>query len=338
MATNDDLDAWISDARDVLDARAQVGSAPDLVDVVARAHRLAPDRVASALGREAEAFAPVVPLRRGMHREHGGDGLGPWIDDARAVIEADVEAHVREVPGFRITAHPPARRSFRRVAATMAPWVGVAAALGVFWMLVGEPDAGTRASGERVLHQALHHHAIRPLGGAIQERHHRALEPSRRAFGERSPSGVDAVAQELPQPPSLQQPDAPPHRRPVSLPARDDLRAWVAEAQARWEAGDLAEAERLLAKVTRVGGRSVLVEMAYADRFSLAYQRQDAPRRIALWSDYLERFPRGRFAEDARSGLCRAERRTSCWRAYLDDFPRGVYRAEAEANLESGEP
>jgi len=43
-------------------------------------------------------------------------------------------------------------------------------------------------------------------------------------------------------------------------------------------------------------------------------------------------FPEGRFADDARAGLCRrdASDRPACWRAYLEAFPEGSYRAQAE--------
>ncbi|MCA9634570.1 MAG: hypothetical protein KC420_00860 [Myxococcales bacterium] len=60
-------------------------------------------------------------------------------------------------------------------------------------------------------------------------------------------------------------------------------------------------------------------------------------REAAVWEEYLRRFPRGRYADDARAGLCRRADdadASECWRRYLEAFPRGTHRAEAERSSE----
>ena len=75
------------------------------------------------------------------------------------------------------------------------------------------------------------------------------------------------------------------------------------------------------------------VEMAHADLFTLASQARDVGLLRKRWKAYLGRFGRGRFADDARAGLCRtaaAAQRDGCWAQYLEDFPKGSFRAEAQ--------
>ena len=104
------------------------------------------------------------------------------------------------------------------------------------------------------------------------------------------------------------------------------------QADQKWKAGDLAGARALLETIVRRGGRSSRVEMAYADLFVMAKQSGRKSQRRALFSAYLRKFPRGRFAEDARAGRCRlasAGERPACWSNYLVAHPKGVYAAEA---------
>ena len=106
------------------------------------------------------------------------------------------------------------------------------------------------------------------------------------------------------------------------------------EAQAHWRAGRRDEAQRLFARIVARGGRSRAAEMAFADLFTLAHQQGDAGAQRRWWRAYLRRFPKGRFADDARAGLCRGEARAeqgACWAEYLEDFPHGSFREEARA-------
>jgi hypothetical protein len=120
---------------------------------------------------------------------------------------------------------------------------------------------------------------------------------------------------------------------------QDALRELDERAAARLAAGDDAGAEALYRQLVRQGGRSSLVELAYGDLFMLVHRRGDRRAKVGLWNEYLGKFPRGRFADDARAGLCRtaaADARASCWQRYLDDFPGGAYHREAARALHSG--
>ncbi|HWB74548.1 MAG TPA: hypothetical protein VG755_06325, partial [Nannocystaceae bacterium] len=115
------------------------------------------------------------------------------------------------------------------------------------------------------------------------------------------------------------------------------LRALADEAEAALGRGELQRADELLAKLVAIGGRHRLVELAYGDRFTIAHRRGIIGEQTKLWRAYLQRFPRGRFADDARAGLCRhaqPDARASCWQRYLDEFPSGAYQAAARRGLE----
>lgn len=115
----------------------------------------------------------------------------------------------------------------------------------------------------------------------------------------------------------------------------DDLLARLDdEAEACMQAGDYAGADERYRQIVARGGRRVQVELAFSDRFHLARRRDDEPALRKLWTAYLDRFPRGQFADDARGGLCRlapAATRAACWRDYLADFPSGSFAADARA-------
>ncbi len=111
-----------------------------------------------------------------------------------------------------------------------------------------------------------------------------------------------------------------------------DLDALEAEAEDLWRAGDRAGAEALLRKIIRLSRARRRADLAYGDLFTITRQLYGREREAEVWREYLARFPRGRYADDARAGLCRRESASearACWSRYMLDFPSGTHRDEA---------
>lgn len=72
----------------------------------------------------------------------------------------------------------------------------------------------------------------------------------------------------------------------------------------------------------------------------LARQIRGGDGQVAVWREYLAAFPAGRFADDARAGLCQrapADARAACWREYLERHPAGSHRRQAEAVVQGAD-
>lgn len=111
-------------------------------------------------------------------------------------------------------------------------------------------------------------------------------------------------------------------------------------AHAAWRAGDLARAERLFRRLAKRAGTGRLGDLAYGDLFTLARQRGERGKDAKLWREYLRRFPQGRFADDARAGLCRraeGQAQRQCWERYLQAMPKGAHRAQASRSVAATE-
>ena len=118
---------------------------------------------------------------------------------------------------------------------------------------------------------------------------------------------------------------------PVSAPAEDPLAALDREAQALWQQGRLRDAADKFAEIVQRAPGSRSAEAAYGDLFAL--ENRLGGDAVSLWRAYLRQFPRGRYADDARAGVCRREpeaRRGACWSDYLVAHPDGAHRREAE--------
>ena len=164
---------------------------------------------------------------------------------------------------------------------------------------------------------------------------------SRGGSVERSPTVQPVPPATLePDPAPPDPPAAPPrpakHERAARASVDAELAALDALANKKWKAGDHKGATKLFEEIVRRGNRGRRADLAFGDLFSLARQQGLHQREASLRRRYLARFPRGRFADDARAWLCRhSERRAKqCWRAYLRERPRGTYRAEAERELD----
>lgn len=144
-----------------------------------------------------------------------------------------------------------------------------------------------------------------------------------------TPSQQEAVAPEAtPAVPELDPADEPTRK----APPRKTLDELEALAHQRWTDGDLAGAESALRRVIARAGRGRRADLAFGDLFAVVRAKSGPDAEAREWSRYLERFPRGRFADDARAGLCRrasGSQRAQCWGDYLKAHPTGAHARQA---------
>ncbi len=258
-----------------------------------------------------------------------GDGLDLFIDSARA--QAESECRERERAGI------PARRSPSRWRFTSVS-LGAAAAVVAGWLglMALQDEPGRAMVGDT---------GMTPQAAASAERagtetvEHRG-SPAPVTMPTHPVEEASDPAEEGTAPADLRRPSVTPPETRRRTPGEDldgRLRRMDEEAEAALRAGDAILADRLYTEIIRLGGWRPVVELAYADRFTLAHDSGDPARQRRLWTQYLRRFPRGRLADDARAGLCRQAPTTaarSCWGAYLVDFPHGAYRSQAQRTLD----
>lgn len=321
-----ELDAFVAEAIGTLDR--DMGSravARSFGDVLARAHRLDPQRVPASVLAEDRRSRRVVELR--PHRESAEvavreRALDELITDARIELETEI-AQARPMSS---TLRPPAPQHHRGMRwGALAGGLAVAAALVLAALNV---TTSTQRTTDDEKHQAF----AFPNDGRGTEQS-LELRPAPRAASEEPARAAPEVE---PEPVVEEQPAvaAPRERpRPAAAPTRQErMRALDERAQKLWRAGSVDAAERTFEELIALAGEDRLAELAYADLFSIAHRRGDDRRQVELWHEYLERFPTGRYADDARAGLCRQSRgdaELACWAAYLHEMPRGSYRAEA---------
>lgn len=314
-------DAWVpewGDAAAVAIERdiVRYAAVPDLADVLARARAMDPDAVPAEWDDVAAEAEQVVQLARARALQRATPDAG--VADFAAALRADIEVGLRE---RQMAAIPIAPQPRRRAQVAIAA-VAVLAAAVLLWFTVPRilavlDDDATRQSTEAAQ-------------TAVPDR-----EPA--PFRNREPEAAPEPAPTPPPEPEVATTgelesttgDAAPTPRKRPAPSLDDLEAQALEA---WRAGDLATAERLMLKIAK-SGRTSRAELAYGDLFALARQRRGTAGQVAMWRDYLRRFPRGRFADDAQGGLCRraqsADEARACWADYLRDHPTGTHATEA---------
>jgi hypothetical protein len=292
---------------------------PGLADVIRRAAAAMPD-----LGTREEAeLAEALDAMPDAGESGTFGGLADFIEAARGNADALAEARAQQP----LPAMPP--MASRRRAWPIAMLFAAAAVLVLVPMLWSQL-AGTRidaapptdTSGEAALQSLEEDEARTPFVDR---------EPPRRAPPKPEP---ESEPESEPEPESESEPEI---RAPARKPPRPDrLHTLDAEARAAWTLGDLGLAEDKFRQLVRIGKRGRAVDLAYGDLFSIARQRSDEPGLRRYWKQYAAKFPRGRFIDDARAGLCRTAPRSearSCWRAYLADRPHGTYRRDAEAAI-----
>lgn len=321
-------DAADGEAIDAEDRRVP----PSFAAVLARAHRIDPSAVdGDALDRVADppARAPAADPDR---------LLETLVAAARAEAESSVgQRRARPAPALR----RPTRRGAAVIVGTLAAASAVAAAVSLAISLQGDAldrdadrDSGSLAAAR----------AEQDDAGGIAVNGAPAPSPRPRAARARSTPepAVEVAVEVVPEvevgPEYEVEPEVEPRRHAEPNRAGDSrsrLERLDDRAREALAAGDMKDADDLLAKLILHGGQHRLVEAAFGDRFAIAHRLHSAAEQRKLWRSYLERFPEGRFADDARAGLCRRapQNAAACWSAYLDDFPRGTYRAQAERVL-----
>jgi hypothetical protein len=347
-----DLDALLGEvAWAVDDDIGRTKAAWDFAAVVARAHELDPEQVPRELVREVEAAAPIVSLaqeRRARRATRDDPEFDRIIADVRASVEHDaaLRRHGVETTAARPVVAP-ARTGRRVLFATVAFAAAVVLAFG---LLQGVRYVQTQR--ESPSDEALH------LGESSQPGTEAATIESRERTSTRAvlPPPPKAAAPALEPAPLEPEVAVATPRRTSTLekkkratpetPPAPSLSQRLAEldaaAAAALRARDLPAAAAKFEQIVAQGGTSRLADLAFGELFHIAHRLHDTDGELALWKRYLARFPEGgRFADDARAGLCRRAARATkdaCWRDYLVDFPKGSYVNQADAQLGSKAP
>lgn len=367
--TRRDLSKEPGDALDelILDARAELDEhlehelkefGPDFAAVVEAAHARDPQRIPHAAVQEAHALAPVVVLGAESSQRMSARGQSEFtalLAEARGEIAAEPAPRPRDWSKVHV---PKASSGARR-------WLWAAAAAAAAILAVASPMLATRY--ETAYNAASQAPWWQHAGGSTGTAPFRepalvappdrpsTSRPARPTLAE-PPPPLDAatattidetIAPEPMGPEPAPSSPVPKTRKPTTpeAPAPEapaetlsaQLRRLGGEAEAAWQSGDYAGAERLHRQIIALAPNSRAADLSYGDLFTLARQRSGPAQEQALWREYLTAFPRGRYADDARAGLCRraepASERANCWQQYLTDFPAGVHRPQAERAL-----
>ncbi|HWB76641.1 MAG TPA: hypothetical protein VG755_16865 [Nannocystaceae bacterium] len=312
---SDPVDGLVGDARVVVE-RDAAAIPRDFAAVLARAG------VEQAATDSGNVLA--MPSRTREVETSGDRVLDGLVGDARESIDRMVaQRRMRPIPELAIARPIPRRRGAIIAGVALLAAAVVLVLGGLRWVERGTQD-DVDASREQAFSSQVE-------GGPDGVAHEVEPPVRPRAPTIAPPTPVPAPA------PVIATPNAEPPRNAVR-PSVDQLRALAEDAHRRWRAGDRAGAEAKFERIVKLGGRSSAAELAYGDLFALARQLHDTAKQRARWRAYVKRFPKGRFADDARAGLCRAGGDASCWRDYLRDFPRGSYRSEAASAVGQGDP
>lgn len=325
------LDAWLGDVTAAVEDGLQRSSVPwDFAAMLARAHALDADLVSLQAVREAEQAEPVISLaqRRTQRATREDPEFVRLVEDVRVATEHDAALRSNGV-----TPMAPRRQGGLGRIAIAAVALAAAVVLG-FGVIEGVQMLRTDESpADAALHQG-------DASGATPEQ--AVIDEGTR---ERAPAVTPPMTVEIPAPADAATPTASEPRvlgkprKPKTVAAEppqpslaERLAALDGEAHAAWKAGDFATAETKFEALIALAGETRLADLAYGDLFTLARRRGDAEREVGLWKRYLAAFASGRFADDARAGLCRkaAALPAACWREYLADFPEGSFRSQAE--------
>ena len=351
---NDDhLEAFLGATRRQLDAELAASTArPDLAASVARARELDPAAVSAAAVREVAELPPVAQLRPRSTavRENMSDqtAIAPFVSALRDQLDADLARHIHRsaIAGASPADAPVLPLAAPRSRRTLVA-LGVALAAAVLLAIGLRGAFEARQAREGAIPGAA---ALASLRGAASSAEHRGpprivreqpvpedTKPVPEAIlDEAAPKDskpADTAAKE-PRP-RTRKPAQPPGETTTAPrndnPGEDPLSVLDREAQARWRSGDLRGASEKFSEIVRRAPSTRAAETAYGDLFALEHQLGGDP--VALWRAYLRQFPHGRYADDARAGVCRrepADTRAQCWTDYLATHPHGAHHREAE--------
>jgi len=363
----------------ILAARAELDEAtprelkefgPDFAAVVEAAHARDPQRVPRPALEEALALAPVVVLGAESSQRMSARGqaeFGALLAEARAAVDADA---ARQRPRDWSSVHVPKASPAQTQRGPRWLWATAAAAAAL--LALASPMLATRFETARGAPSQAPwwQHAGGSTGAAShrepvqlpQSREHR---PQTRELAEPPPPAEPTTLVEAPvgpdpdpdpdpdlqpvpktrKPASEPAPTSEPAPAPAPAPTPESLTARLTrlggEAESAWQSGDYASAERLHREIIALAPGSRAADLSFGDLFTLARQRSGPAQEQELWREYLAAFPRGRYADDARAGLCRraaSDERDACWQQYLTDFPAGVHRPQAERALGDAAP
>ncbi|MEM6295763.1 MAG: hypothetical protein AAGA54_31110 [Myxococcota bacterium] len=293
---------------------------PDFLAVVQRAHDLDADVVGADAVDEVSTYAPIVSLQHAARLRAAKDdpALDALVDDVRGYVD-----HAVVTEGGTQNEPAPRRGWLVALAAVLIASIGLAA-------LLASLEGGIAATEEPDALNA----AMDAPDDVTQQQTAESTRP-------RAPLRVVPDPPPTLEPPPAVEPAPPvrtPRKRrapPTSAPSRAErLERLDADANAAWKAGKLDEATRLFKQITTLDRRGSWAESAYGDLFTLA--RQQRRSAVPLWTAYLKRFPSGRFADDARAGLCRRapqDEAAACWTEYLETMPQGSFRQQAKRAL-----
>jgi hypothetical protein len=297
----DELLELLADARALLDAELSASSPPDVLDVVQRA-------------RELSLAEPDLELA-----ELNADAC--LLLDA-LLVDASLER----------------RGTLRRRRWRHQPRAAAVAAAAV--VLLGLAGAAFASKRWQELQSAAT--SQRFAAAAVAELDRAWVVESKRSSALWLPAWtVPLTAVQNPPPAHTSGAASPP--TPIQATAKPDTATHLAEldaqAYALLRAGQHEQAARQFRTIVEIGGRSEYAELAFGELFALARRDSLAHELDELWSAYLKRFPRGRYADAARAGLCRRTvepNKATCWTDYLLEHPRGAARSEALRESQDG--
>lgn len=317
---SDQLSEFEEATRDELAIQFDTAPSPDFADVIGRMADLGDPQdetlLTAARGLDADEDDPVEELDADEARQ-----LAAINADARVLLDATLDQR-------KLAAIPPAPLARRRgrwswaAAAAIVLIAGVAGATGLVRSYLAPDETAAPARFE-----AEDHAVSDPSGGEAQlgsSPQQAIVEPEQEPVPEQEPEDA------MPEPePAGERARAETKSREATLDAR--LARLDAEAQTLWRKRDLPGAEKRFRKIVRIGGRTEYAQLAYGELFAIARQIHGTDEQAKLWRAYLRRFPRGRYADPARAGLCRGEAKSTkeCWTQYLEKHPRGAARGEA---------